>query len=216
MILSKDDLLILLDTAYECGNLYLGKFYEHLSEDSIDDYIKLAKMYLSVAVSPIDKENIKEEVVETPVVKMGTVETIVEKEPEPQIQSTPYDYDYEKENDVYYCFYHFSKEDCEKAARRLVPHIIEEYPMIFETPVNMKDVTNLLCEDEPFVGIFFCNYRSMAIMLYRCFDFITWELGGDKNTVKIFYRQLTDQEMSDLRAEGYHIAEAIESYRVFN
>lgn len=111
------------------------------------------------------------------------------------------------------CFYNLSKNEMEKYAAILIPYIVEEYGEIFEIEINLNDVIKIL-SDIPFCKVNRCNYRSMPIMLYRCFNFITWEKESNKKEVIIFYNDISKSKSEELRKKGYHLAEAIQDYNI--
>lgn len=117
------------------------------------------------------------------------------------------------EINVLTCFYNLSKAEMEKYAAILIPYIVEEYGEIFEVEINLNDVVKIL-SDIPFYKVNKCNYRSTPIMLYRCFNFITWEKKSNKKEVIIFYNDIPRAKGEELRKKGYHLAEAIQDYTV--
>lgn len=115
-------------------------------------------------------------------------------------------------NNATLCFYYLSKAEIESHAGILVPYIVEHFNDVFSKPISRQDLIDRL-SNLPWIHVNLCHYRSIDIMLYKCFSFITWE-NKRENKLKVFYTEPTAVENEKLRQEGYEMSAAILDFLV--
>lgn len=115
-------------------------------------------------------------------------------------------------NNATLCFYYLSKAEIESHAGILIPYIVEHFNDVFGKPISRQDLIDRL-SNLSWIQVNLCHYRSIDIMLYKCFNFITWE-NKRENKLKVFYTEPTAVENEKLRQEGYEMSAAILDFLV--
>lgn len=115
------------------------------------------------------------------------------------------------EFNMYSVFYNCSKQKVEEIGHMLTPYVVETYPEIFEHPIKGSDVIKIL-HDFPYFKVVRELYRSLPIMLYKCFRFMVYDNEWDKELFVILYKSETKQQREFLKENNYYIADAIQEF----
>lgn len=115
------------------------------------------------------------------------------------------------EFNAYSVFYNCSKEKVEEIGRMLTPYVVETYGEIFNHPIKGSDVIKIL-QDFPYFKVVRELYRSLPIMLYKCFKFMVYDNEWDKELFVILHSTETKEQQQFLKDNDYYIADAIQAY----